>query len=248
MRVIILVIPLLLALAEPPTSPSAPSATTSSGAAATSSAPVLQPVESMVSPETRKKVERLVRQLSSPKYAEREEAQRQLRRLGEAAMLPLTDYVLSPDLEVAERVSALVVRPKDPAMRVEVAYRLLSTGKPHLMEPAVYMLFEEPLTDFSRFEARAKNATGLARVVCDTVLEEFAKWKTTTEIFRANYEKHRESKPEAAAHLAHLHEGSQIYACESAFQSAVDAVVEYYAPGETPSPPSGPSSRPASRG
>ncbi len=227
MRFLVLLSPLLLAMADPGPS-SRPSG--ASPPTATASAPTSQSAALIVQPELQAKVDRLVAGLASPSFKERESAQTELRKLGEAAMLPLLKYIDSPDLEVAERVSTLVVRPTNPEVRIEVAYRLLTTGRPHLMEPAVYMLFEEPLVDFEPFARRARSARGLAQAVAEPVVEQLKSWKTQTEIFQRNYERFLKTKPEAAEQQSRLHEGSEVYNAEAAYWQAVGAAEDYLAP------------------
>jgi hypothetical protein len=245
MRFIAIICPALLALFDPgpATRPTTSSPASAPSASMPASEPTSRSAADLVSPEIRAKVDRLVGELASAEFTVREKAQQQLAAMGEAAMLPLMKHVNCPDLEVAERVSTLIVRPSNPEIRIEVAYSLLATGKSHLMEPAVYMLFREPLVDCEKFAARVQTSSGLARAVCDPVLEQLKTWKMQTEIFRRNYERFLKTKPDAAEQQARLHEGSEIYAAEAAFWQAVDAAHDFYSP--PPPRPASPTTSPA---
>lgn len=179
-------------------------------------------------------VRRLVKQLGARKYADRQTAQKRLAALGEAALPHLVEFIDSPDAEIASRVSALMTRPKDPNLRVEVAVRLLSTANPDHMETAVYMLFESPLEDCERFIERTKDAKGIQRVIFDPVAEQLENWKRLTEIFNRNYERFSREKPEAAARILELHRGSKYYQAEAAYWLAVAAMEDFRTPQSQP--------------
>ncbi len=181
--------------------------------------------------KTKRLVRTLVAELGSPAYRVREAAQKKLAKLGEKAMPHLVEFIGSADLEVANRIAALIRRPNDPHVRIEVAVRLLATGDPDWMEPAVHMLFETPRVDCDLFLRRTAKATGRERATFRPVAEQLATWKRITEFFYRRQEQLlQEQKAEAARKDRELHDGSKLYQAEAAYWSAVEAMEDYAVP------------------
>ncbi|HKQ47277.1 MAG TPA: hypothetical protein VJZ71_04305 [Phycisphaerae bacterium] len=195
-------------------------------------------------PAGRPEIVRLVAELGSPDFKARESAHRQLAAMGDAVSVELIEYIADPDEEIASRVVALLGKPKDPALRVEVAVRLLSTADPDWMERGVHLLFESPAEIIERFFDRTKDARGVERVIFDIVGERLRSWKKMDDIFQANYARAKEKNPEAAERLLQSNRESNLYDAEAAYWSAVEAVEDYRDPqgGE-----GGASSRPTSQ-
>ncbi|MCG8409345.1 MAG: hypothetical protein MI923_29420 [Phycisphaerales bacterium] len=179
---------------------------------------------------TKAEVQRLVLQLGAREFKTRNTAQKKLADLGEVALPYLVEFIDHPDAEITNRISALITRPQDPVLRVEVAVRLLSTADPDYMELAVYMLFESPLEDYDRFVKRTQGAVGLQRAIFEPVAEQLKFWKETTERFNRFYERIKRKKPDAAAKQLELHRGSKYYQAEAAYWQAIDAMESFGLP------------------
>lgn len=147
--------------------------------------------------------------------------------MGEAALPYLIDFIGDANPEISNRIAAIIKRPKDPALRVEVAVRLLATADPDQMESGVYMLFESPIEDYDLFVKRTRNARGLERAIFQPVAEQLANWKKITERFNRRYERLRREKPAVAAKELKLHRGSMYYQAEAAYWTALDAAQAY---------------------
>ena len=154
----------------------------------------------------------------------------------------LVDFIGDPNPEISNRIAALIRRPCDPVLRVEVAVRLLSVADPDWMEIAVYMLFEDPIADYDLFVERTRDATGLRRVIFEPVAERLKIWKSTTERFIIRQKRLRIEKPAAAAREAKSHKETKFYEAEAAYWSAVDALEEFHNEGSPVNPTA---SRPA---
>ncbi len=178
-------------------------------------------------PATEAVVRRLVRQLGAAKYAVRESAQKQLAEMGEAALPYLMEFIGSENAEVSTRVASVIRRPKNPALRVEIAARLLSTADPDQMESGVYMLFESPLEDHDLFVERMRRARGVERAILEPVAERLAVWKDITERFNRRYARLRREKPEAAERELKNHRETKYYQAEAAYWPALEALEEY---------------------
>lgn len=188
-------------------------------------------------------IRRLILRLGHPEYRVREAAQAELAALGEAALPHLADFIASADPEIANRVASLIHRPSDPALRVEIAARLLATADPDRMQPAVYMLFEEPLVDYPRFAERTKAARGLQRAIFEPVLDQLGEWrKITQRHLRRQAKLIRENRPEVAERERKRHKESRFYQAEAAYWQAVDALETFR---EERAKRRGPASRPA---
>jgi len=215
---------------EPTSMPATQPATTRAATAPTS-----RPHED---PRTKSLVRRLVAELGAPAYRVREGAQKRLAKLGEKALPHLVEFIGSGDSEVANRVAALIKRPEDPHLRIEVAVRLLATADPDWMEPAVHMLFETPTVDYDLFVRRTAGARGIQRTIFKPVAEQLHTWKRITELFNRRQERLlQENRVEAAGKARKLHEGSKLYQAEAAYWSAVEAMEDYGVPKPARRPP-----------
>jgi hypothetical protein len=182
-------------------------------------------------PKMKSLVRRLVAELGAPAYRVREDAQKKLAQLGEKALPHLVEFIGSGDPEVANRITALIKRPEDPHLRIEVAVRLLATADPDWMEPAVHMLFETPTVDYDLFVRRTAGAKGIERAIFKPVAEQLHEWKRITEIFNRRHERLlRDTRIGATRKERKLHEGSKLYQAEAAYWSAVEAIEDYGMP------------------
>jgi hypothetical protein len=194
----------------------------------------------------RSKIDRLVSQLGSADFKTREAAHRRLAEMGEEVSAELVGYVTDPNEEIASRVVALLGKPKDPALRVEAAVRLLATADPDWMEKGVYLLFDSPKEILDQYFERTKEAHGVERVIFEIVGERLRSWKKMNDIFESNYARAKEKNPEAAARLRQSNRDSNLYDAEAAYWSAVEAVADYRDPqGGEPRATTRPSSHPA---
>ncbi len=182
-------------------------------------------------PKIRSLVRKLVAELGAPAYLVRETAQKRLAKLGEKAMPHLVEFIGSGDPEVSNRITAMIKRPDDPHLRIEVAVRLLTTADPDWMEPAVHMLFETPTVDHELFVRRTAGAKGIEQAIFEPVAEQLHTWKRMTDLFDSRQERLlREKRFEAARKERKLHEGSKLYQAEAAYWSAVEEMEEYKVP------------------
>ena len=213
-------LPLLMLLAAPPTGGPATQPAGHAPRPHPTSRPTTQPATEAV-------VRRLVRQLGAAKYAVRESAQKQLADMGEAALPYLMEFIGSDNAEVSNRVASVIRRPKTPALRVEIAARLLSTSDPDQMESGVYMLFESPIEDYDLFVKRMRKARGVERAILEPVAERLAVWKEMTERFNRRYAKLRREKPEVAERELKNHRETKYYQAEAAYWPALEALEDY---------------------
>ena len=174
----------------------------------------------------------LVARLGSPRFQDRERAQGELSRLGEAALPILLEYISDKDPEIASRVRALIVRPRDPRLRVRTAVRLIATTDEDLMEMGVYMAFEDPLVDYQPFAKRLAEFSGIERAVLEPVAQQLKEWKEATERFNINCDRWiKEGKSEVVEKHRALHRESMYYQAEAAYWQAVDAALDFGKPG-----------------
>lgn len=174
------------------------------------------------------RLRKLILRLGSQDYRQRERAQGEIRRLGESAMPVICEYLSDPNPEVADRVFALVRRPRDAGDRIELAVRLLATGKPDRMERGVYMIFESPMTDYDLFVARTAGAKGLEQVIFEPVAEQLKNWRDQTVLFEKRQEMlQSEGKRAQALREREMHEAGMYYEAEAAYWTAVDAAQDY---------------------
>ncbi len=170
----------------------------------------------------------LIRQLGAAEYKKREQAQAELNHIGEPAVPVLCEFVGDPDREIADRVFALIRRPRDVGIRVEVAARLLETGKPDWMERGGYMLFQTPTEDYEPFLKRTSDARGLPRAIFTPVADQLRNWRDATLRFEKRQAELQEAgKTEQALKEREMHEGSMYYEAEAAYWMALDASEEY---------------------
>lgn len=201
----------------------------------TASAPASQRSDAATSrPQPDQSIEgrlrKLILRLGSADYRQRERAQGEIRRLGESAMPVICEYLSDPNPEIADRVFALVRRPRDAGNRIELAVRLLATGKPDRMERGVYMIFESPMTDYDLFVARTAGAKGLEQVIFEPVAEQMKNWRDQTVLFEKRQEMlQSEGKRAQALREREMHEAGMYYEAEAAYWTAVDAAQEYRA-------------------
>ncbi len=218
----------------------APSATTQSASQPTS-LPTSLPA---LSAELETQVKKLIQELADADYQKRESSQKKLAELGEPILPLLVQYVNDKNPEISQRVDALIGRPRNAVVRVEVAFHLLISADPDLMERAVTMLFESPVEDYDLFVQRTAETKGIQREVCKVVASQMHLWKQATEIAQRQYERFRETKPDAAERTLKLHRESRPYQIEAAYWTAIDVMEEYVGEGE--SAPSNPENRPTS--
>jgi len=178
-------------------------------------------------PAIEAEVRRLVRQLGAAEYAVRESAQKRLADMGEAALPYLMEFIGSGDSEVSTRVASVIRRPKTPALRVEIAVRLLSTTDPDQMESGVYMLFESPVEDYDLFVERMRKTRGVERAILEPVAERLATWKDMTERFNRRYARLSREKPDVAERELKNHRETMYYQAEAAYWPALEALEEY---------------------
>ncbi len=216
---------MLTALAEDPTSqPAKVPASRPTDAADAADAPATKP-------DFERRVRTLVKALGSSVYRERERAQLELSRMGESAVPVLVDFIGDSNPEIANRATALIKRPTDPALRVETAARLIATADPDHIELGVYMLFESPVDDYDLLVQRTRGLTGIQKAVFEPILEQMAQWRAIT---IRHLERRKalliENRLEVAENEQKEHGRSMYYQAEAAYMLAVDAALDYGSP------------------
>lgn len=197
--------------------------------------PASRPIEATAAPTTQPDFERrvhtLVKALGSSVYRERERAQLELARMGEAAVPVLVEFIGDPNPEIANRVTALIKRPSDPALRVETAVRLIATADPDHIELGVYMLFESPLEDYDLLIQRTSSLSGIQKATFVPIIEQMTQWRAIT-IRHLERQKMLllENRIEVAANERNLHAGTMYYQAEAALMMAIDAALDYGSP------------------
>lgn len=181
-------------------------------------------------PITRSVVDHLIAELGSPDFKTREAAHRRLAEMGDDVNAELVKHVTDANEEIATRIVALLGKPKDPALRVELAVRLLSTADPDWMEKGVYLLFDSPKEILDLYQSRTKDARGVERVIHDIVGEQLRTWKRNDDVFQKNYARIQRKNPAAAERLRQSQDESKYYDAEAAYWSAVDAIADYHDP------------------
>ncbi|MFQ5423269.1 MAG: hypothetical protein ACE5F9_04740 [Phycisphaerae bacterium] len=169
-----------------------------------------------------------------------------LSRLGDAVIPMLVPHVSDADPEVAARVAALIHSPEDPALRVELALRLMGTTNPDWIERAVHMLFETPAETCDLFIERAERTRGIDRVLADPIAVAFRQWRRQERFFQQQYERIARKDHRAAARLLKQHRAGDIYQAEAAYWSVVEAMLNYRGAGHA-SHAAEPSTRPTTR-
>jgi hypothetical protein len=189
-----------------------------------SSGPTSQPTSR---PAIAERVAALVIDLRSPKFAVREEAQRKLTLMGEAAIPHLLDHLSAKDPELARRVADIVGHPHDPALRADVAIRLLATTDPDWMERGVYMLFEDPLGVCDRFVEKTRDAEGAERIIYQAVMERLVVAKRRHENHAKRYARLIKEKPELAEKERLMNQETDRYDAEAAYWTAYEGLLDY---------------------
>lgn len=178
-------------------------------------------------PEDRDIVEKLVAQLGAREFKLREQAQRELAGLGESALAYLVPHVTSKDPEVAARVASLLGTPTDPALRVELAIRLIESTDPDWLERGVHMLFKNPEESYALFMERTASSRGVLRAICAPIREQFESWKRLDKVFQRTYSRMKEKDLERAEQMRKSHAESSMYCAEAAYWSALEALEDF---------------------
>mgnify|MGYP001581608071 CR=1 FL=1 len=189
----------------------------------TTSAPALSPTTKPASPE----ISALLVDLRSKKFKTREQAQSKLIRARDEVLVYVIPLLNDADAEVASRAATIVGKPADPALRVEAAIRLLTTADPDLMERAVHMLYENPLSVGDLFIARTKDDQGMQRVVTEPVALHLKASVVRLRNFQKHYEKLVQEKPEAAEKQKQMSEETNGYEAEAAFWTVYEGLLEH---------------------
>jgi hypothetical protein len=216
----------------------------------TTTAPATQPVQATTTQpvphpaadaRTERHVAELVAQLGDGDYRRREAAKHDLAALGPAIVPKLINHLPHPDEETSDRLIALIGTPQVLSARIEFAMRLLQTTDPDRIEQAVYLLFDDPPATCAPFKARARGATGALAAICGPIIEQLETRRAADATFREHYERLKVKDPAKADSLMELNLGSNIYAAEAAYWSAVEALEEHSAattrPARLPPPP-----------
>lgn len=189
-----------------------------------SSAPTSQPTSR---PSIADRVAALIVDLRSPKFTVREQAQRKLASMGEAAIPYLLDHLSATDPELARRVADIVGRPHDPALRADVAIRLLATTDPDWMERGVYMLFDDPLGVCDRFLEKTRDAEGAPRIIFKAVTERLVVARRRHENHAKRYARLIKEKPELAEKERLMNQETDRYDAEAAYWTAYEGLLDY---------------------
>lgn len=203
----------------------------------TTTAPATQPA---VSDAVRGEVERLIKQLGSRRFKDRESAQTKLAEMGDDAAALLVPHITSRDPEVAARVAAVLGTPSNPRVRVELALRLITSTDANWMERGVHMLFQSPRETAELFMERTGSARGRDRVIFEPIREQFEAWQRMERMFQEHYGRVKDKNPERAEALRKSHEESALYCAEAAYWGAQDALAD----AQTHPPPDSTASEP----
>ena len=194
-----------------------------SGGQQSTSAPATQPA---VSDAVRGEVERLIKQLGSRRFKDREAAQAKLAAMGDDAAALLVPHITSSDPEVAARTAAILGTPANPRVRVELALRLITSTDADWMERGVHMLFAAPRETAELFLERTASARGRDRVIFEPIREQFEQWQRMERMFQEHYGRIKDKNPERAETLRKSHEESALYCAEAAYWGAQDALAD----------------------
>lgn len=173
--------------------------------------------------------ESLVAQLGDPRFERREAAQRQLRELGEAALPVLLAHLADPDEEVARRIADVLPIPRDGTRRVDVAMRLLSTGRREHLRQAVVILFMDPAAVVEEFRRASAAERGVAAAMCAPILEQLTDLIRRDELHRKTIAETRRRNPAGAERVDASHAETRALMAETAYWLALDARDEYLA-------------------
>lgn len=198
------------------------------GTPPTTSAPASAPLTSQpaLSAEVRNRVEELIKRLNDREFKRRETAQRELAAMGEDIWPLLIEKIPHASEEVNDRIIAVVGKPRDPAQRVELAARMLSTGDPIRIETAVYMLFVDPGAVCDLFEKRTADAEGILKIVSPPIADQLLIRKRMSEALLKNLPHLREKDADKAADLVRMDSENNWYSATAAVEMAVDALDE----------------------
>ncbi len=190
------------------------------------SAPTTQSTQPALTPSTRAKVEELVERLNAREFKHREQAQSELAAFGEQIWPLLIAKIPHASEEVNDRIIAVVGKPRNPTLRVELAARMLSTGDPSRIESAVYMLFDDPVSVCDLFAQRTADVQGILRIVSPPIADQLQIRKKMTEAMSKNLPRIREKDPDKAAELVRLDTENNWYSAEAAALMAVESLDE----------------------
>jgi len=193
--------------------------------------PTSRPVDAATSrpttaPALEAKVEQLVRQLGARRFQEREAAQRELEAMGDEASALLIPHVTHKTAEIAARVAAILGTPRDSALRVELATKLILSTDADWMERGVHMLFAAPDDAIELFMSRTKSARGRDGVIFAPIREQVEMWQRMRRMFSEQYPRILKKNPEKAESLRKLHEESVLYYAEAAYWGAQEALLD----------------------
>lgn len=177
-------------------------------------------------PALEAKVEQLVRQLGARRFDEREAAQRELSAMGDEISALLIPHVTHKTPEIASRVAEILGTPRDSALRVELATKLILSTDTDWMERGVHMLFAGPDDSIELFMSRTKAAKGRDGVIFAPIREQIEMWQRMQRMFSEQYPRIREKSVEKAESLRKLHEESILYYAEAAYWGAHDALLD----------------------
>lgn len=172
------------------------------------------------------KVEQLVRQLGARRFQDREAAQRELSAMGDEISALLIPHVTHETPEIASRVAAILGTPRDSALRVELATKLILSTDADWMERGVHMLFAGPDDAIELFMSRTKSARGRDGVIFAPIREQIEMWQRMQRMFSEQYPRILKKNPEKAESLRKLHEESVLYYAEAAYWGAHDALLD----------------------
>lgn len=182
--------------------------------------------QSTSAPALEAKVEQLVRQLGARRFDEREAAQRELSAMGDEISALLIPHVTHKTPEIASRVAAILGTPRDSALRVELATKLILSTDADWMERGVHMLFAGPDDSIELFMSRTKSAKGRDGVIFAPIREQIEMWQRMQRMFSEQYPRILKKNPDKAESLRKLHEESLLYYAEAAYWGAQDALID----------------------
>ena len=179
------------------------------------------------------RVENLVREMGVRDFQRRERAWKLLKGIGDPAIPWLVPYIEHDNPEVRQRVMALFKRPKDADIRIDAAVTLMTSGDPSWIEKGVYMVFEDPITDYPKLKARHEKLTGIDHDILTPVVDQLKGWERQRVRFLERQAKHKANgKTEFAEQERKLHEGSLVYEAEAAYWQAREIMEDYHASKE----------------
>lgn len=172
------------------------------------------------------RLQKLIRELSSPSFKARQAAQEALAAMGESALPCLLPHINDADAEIASRVVLLVGRPVRADLRAEAGYRLLISTDPDWMERGVHMLFESPAEVCDMFVALAEHAPQSSRAIVAPVQERLIASRERWRRFDERYQRMRRKHAEVAEKERQMQLDSNRYEAEAAYWLAHDALLD----------------------